>query len=78
MHTIVGVMNATLNSAGIVTSPHTSVLKSSDNPNAAQRSDQTATFTDKTDPDLQTISTFDEKSGQFVTKKAINIKAEYQ
>lgn len=69
----VGVMNATLNSAGIVTSPHTSVLKSSDNPNAAQRSDQTATFTDKTDPDLQTISTFDEKSGQFVTKKAINI-----
>ena len=72
----VAVMNATLNSAGIVTSPHTSVLRSAEAAGAgagSERSEQTAQFADKTDPDLQTISTFDAKSGQFVTKKAINI-----
>ena len=66
----VEVLNATLNSAGILTSQHTSVLRMSDNPN---RKHGVATFTDKTDPDLQNITTFDEKSGSFVTKKAINI-----
>lgn len=66
----VEVLNATLNSAGILTSQHTSVLRMSDNPNRKQG---VATFTDKTDPDLQNVTTFDEKSGSFVTKKAINI-----
>lgn len=68
----VGVMNATLNSAGIVTSQHTGVLKAGDMPDG-MRNTGVAQFTDHTDPDLQTISTFDEKSGTFVTKKAINI-----
>ena len=66
----VDVLNATLNSAGILTSQHTSVLRMQDNPN---RSSGVAHFADKTDPDLQTITTFDDKSGKFVTKKAVSI-----
>ncbi len=66
----VEVLNATLNSAGILTSQHTSILKMSDKPH---RKEGVATFTDKTNPDLQNVTTFDDKSGSFVTKKAINI-----
>lgn len=66
----VGVLNATLNSAGIVTSQQTSILRSSDMPDHMKG---TAKFSNTADPDLETITSFDEKTGQFVTKKAINI-----
>ena len=66
----VDVLNATLNSAGILSSQHTGILRMQDNPH---RREGVATFTDKTNPDLQNVTTFDEKSGSFVTKKAINI-----
>ena len=66
----IGVLNATLNSAGIVTSGQTSILKSQDMPEHMRG---TATFSNTADPDLETITSFDEKTGQFVTKKAINI-----
>jgi SpoVK/Ycf46/Vps4 family AAA+-type ATPase len=66
----IAVLNATLNSAGIVTSQQTSVLRSQDMP---EHMKGTATFSNSADPDLETITSFDEKTGEFVTKKAINI-----
>ena len=63
----VNVLQNTLNSAGIITSPHTSVLRSTDRPGG------TATFSNQTDADFNTISSFDASSGQFVTKKAVSI-----
>ena len=67
----VGVLNATLNSAGIVTSQQTSILKAGDMPDHLKGG--TATFSNTADPELETITSFDEKTGEFVTKKAINI-----
>ena len=66
----IGVLNGTLNSAGIVTSQNTSVLKSSDMP---EHMKGTATFSNTANPDLETITSFDEKTGEFVSKKAIGI-----
>ncbi len=67
----VGVLNATLNSAGIVTSQQTSILRAGDMPEHLKGG--TATFSNTADPELETITSFDEKTGEFVTKKAINI-----
>ena len=66
----IGVLNATLNSAGIVTSQQTSLLRSTDMPDYMKG---TATFSNTADPDLETITSFDDKTGEFVTKKAIGI-----
>ena len=66
----IGVLNATLNSAGIVTSQQTSTLRSTDMPEHMRG---TATFSNTADPDLETITAFDERTGEFVTKKAIGI-----
>ena len=66
----VTVLNGTLNSAGIVTSQQTSVLKSQDMPDYMKG---TATFSNTANPDLETITSFDEKTGEFVSKKAIGI-----
>lgn len=65
----IGVMNATLNSAGIITTTHTSVLKMAENPH---KDKGVAKFTDKSVANMDTISTFDQTSGQFVTKKAVS------
>ena len=67
----VGVLNDTLNSAGIVTSQSTSILRADDMPDYMKNG--TATFSSTTDVDLETITSFDEKTGEFVTKKAIGI-----
>ncbi|SER00525.1 ATPase family associated with various cellular activities (AAA) [Lachnospiraceae bacterium NE2001] len=67
----VGVLNATLNSAGIVTSQQTSILRAGDMPDHMRGG--TATFSNTADPELETITSFDERTGEFVTKKAINI-----
>ena len=66
----VGVLNETLNSAGIVTSQSTSILRADDMPDYMKG---TATFSSTADVDLETITSFDEKTGEFVTKKAIGI-----
>ncbi|MBO6166695.1 MAG: AAA family ATPase [Eubacterium sp.] len=65
----VGVMNATLNSAGIITTTHTSVLRMAENPH---KDKGVAKFTDKSVANMDTISTFDQQSGTFVTKKAVS------
>lgn len=67
----VGVLNDTLNSAGIVTSQSTSILRADDMPDYMKNG--TATFSSTSDVDLETITSFDEKTGEFVTKKAIGI-----
>ena len=67
----VGVLNSTLNGAGIVTSQQTSILRADDMPDYMKNG--TATFASSTDVDLETITSFDEKTGEFVTKKAIGI-----
>ncbi len=67
----VGVLNNTLNSAGIVTSQSTSILRADDMPDYMKNG--TATFSSTSDVDLETITSFDEKTGEFVTKKAIGI-----
>ena len=51
----IGVMNATLNSAGIITTTHTSVLKMAENPH---KDKGVAKFTDKSVANMDTISTF--------------------
>ena len=66
----VGVLNATLNSAGIVTSQQTSVLRMQDKPG---HMGGVAQFSDSANPELETITSFDEKTGEFVTKKAVSI-----
>lgn len=65
----IGVMNATLNSAGIVTTTHTSVLRMAENPH---KDKGVAMFKEKSTANMDTISSFDQKSGTFVTKKAVS------
>ena len=64
----INVLNATLNSAGIITSQHTGILKSGDRP-----AEKTATFTNQSDTDMTTVTSFDENTGQFSVKKTVSI-----
>ena len=65
----VSVMSATLNSAGIITTTHTSILRMAENPH---KDKGVAMFREKSTANMDTISTFDAASGTFVTKKAVS------